>query len=218
MSAHWRSSTNENRAAASRELGDRGGRGREPIGPWSLGRIIGVVVRREVIDHDVGDSREAIVDTRREPDRSERVDDHAVRSGGAFVTRSVDDDAVAFGRVRRRFARQSTLADSGRADHEGEAWGCVVGQECIEPAELFVASEDPRSPRVVDRCRERQRGHRRCDGVFGAERGAHQLVGGSRRQQAEVVGEHLPEPLVVAERFGKFASGWNPKAAGWTRW
>ena len=98
----------------------------------------------------------------------------------------------------RGLARQSTLADSGRADHDGEARDRVVGEERVEPAQLRVASEDPRSARVDDRCRQAAakalpvRRRRR------PERGAHQLVGRLRRRQAEVVREHLPESLVAA--------------------
>ena len=102
-------------------------------------------------------------------------------------------------------AGQPTLADSRRAEHDGEARDRIVGEERVEPAQLGVASEDPRSARVDDRCRQRQRRHRRCGGVVRSERGAHQLVGRLRRRQAEVVREHLSEPLVAPERFDAIA-------------
>ena len=127
---------------------------------WAPG--FGVVVRRELVDDVVGQAGEALVDTRGEPNRGEGIDNGAVRRGRAFVARAVEDDAVVllllmlFVRTGRGLARQPTLADSRRAEHDGEARDRIVGEERAEPAQLGVASEDPRSARVDDRCRQRQ--------------------------------------------------------------
>jgi hypothetical protein len=146
----------DEQCAGTGKVADGGRDCGEEIGAWSFAPRPRFVVRREVMDHVAGEAGEAVIDPRCEAYGGERVDDHAIGRGRSFAARAVKDNAALVVCTHRGLARQSTLADSGRAEHRGKAGARIVGEQGVEPAQLCVASDDRRSARVEDRCRKRQ--------------------------------------------------------------